>query len=102
MKTSKANAKKSAFATFVAFILIGFIPLLSFVLATITKSPHLAQNQFNYSIILTGFAFLFVGWFKGKITKRSEIKSSLQTLFIGGTAALVSFLVGYFIKMLIG
>ena len=101
-KKNNFNAKKTAFATFLAFITIGFIPLFSFVLATITKSPHLIQNQFTYSIVLTGFAFLFVGWFKGKITEKSEIKSSLQTLFIGGTAAVVSFFVGYFIKMLIG
>ena len=96
------NAKKTALATFAAFVLIGLIPLLSFVLAAITKSEFLIRNQFAYSIILTGLAFLFVGWFRGKITKKSEIKSSLQTLLIGGTAAFVSFFVGYFIKMLIG
>ena len=101
-KNNKYNAKKTASATFAAFIIVGFIPLLSFVLAAITKSEFLIRNQFIYSIILTGLAFLFIGWFKGKITKKNEIKSSLQTLLIGGTAAFVSFFVGYFIKMLVG
>jgi len=102
LESHQHNAKKTAIATFVAFILIGFVPLLSFVLAATIKSPYLVQNQFTYSIALTGFAFLFVGWFKGEITGKNKTYSSLQTLFIGGTAAIVSFFVGYFIQRLIG
>ena len=102
MRKSKADAKKSAFATFAAFLIVGFVPLLSFVSAAATKSSYLIENQFAYSIVLTGFAFLFIGWFKGEITGKNKTYSSLQTFFIGGTAALMSFLVGYFIKMLIG
>jgi len=102
IRKTKIDAKKSAIATLIAFTIIGFIPLFPFVLAAITKSNYLTANQFTYSIILTGFAFLFVGWFKGEIIKKNELKSSLQTFFVGGAAALVSFLVGYFIKMLVG
>ena len=98
----KHNAKKTALATFVSFMIIGLIPLISFILAAVTKSEYLITNQFTNSIILTGFALLIVGWQKGKITGRSRIKSSLQTLLIGGTAAVVAFLVGFFVKRLIG
>ncbi|MEK6819964.1 MAG: VIT1/CCC1 transporter family protein [Nanoarchaeota archaeon] len=102
LKGHNHNAKKTAFATFISFMIIGFIPLLSFVVASISNSEYLIKNQFAYSIILTAFAFIFVGWFKGEITGRNRINSSLQTLLIGGTAAVVAFLVGFFVKSLVG
>ena len=102
LEKHRHNARKTALATFIAFMVIGLIPLLSFVLASITKSEFLIANQFNFSIVLTAFALLIVGWFKGEITGRNKINSSLQTLLIGGTAAVVAFFVGFFIKNLIG
>ena len=101
-RKNKANARKTALATFVSFIFIGFIPLFSFVLAALTKSQHLISNQFAYSFILTAFALICVGWQKGKITGKSKIKSSMQTFLIGGIAALLAFSIGYFVKMLVG
>lgn len=102
LEKHKHNARKTALATFVSFMIIGLIPLISFILASATKSEYLITNQFTYSIILTAFALLIVGWQKGKITGRNRFTSSLQTLFIGGTAAVVAFLVGFFVKSLVG
>lgn len=99
---SRINARKTAFATFTAFIVIGFIPLFSFVIAAATKSQHIINNQFAYSFAFTAVALGIVGWFKGEISGKSKFKSSAQTLFIGGTAAVLAFATGYFIKHLIG
>ena len=98
----RKNAMKTAFATFVSFFIIGFIPLFSFIVAFTTNIPHIENNQFIYSIFLTALALGTVGWFKGEITERSRIKSSLQTIIIGGIAASLAFFTGYFIKSLIG
>lgn len=100
-KKRNANELKTAFATFVAFIIIGFIPLLSFVIAATTKSAYFVQNQFKFSIILTAFSLVLIGWQKGKITGKSKLKSSVETFLIGGIAALLAFAAGYFIHMLI-
>ncbi len=100
-KKNKQDARRTAIATFFSFLLIGFIPLLSFVVAGITKNPNLIENQFIYSGILTGIAFLTVGWFKGVITEKHKIKSSIETLIIGGIAASIAFIVGKFISGLI-
>lgn len=97
----KVNETKAAFATFVAFLIIGFIPLISFVLASVTQNNFLIQNQFNFSIILTGFSLIIIGWFKGIVTGKSKLKSSIQTFLIGGTAAFLSFLVGFLLKNII-
>jgi VIT1/CCC1 family predicted Fe2+/Mn2+ transporter len=38
---------------------------------------------------------------KGKIVKKSKIKSGLYTLIIGGVAALIAYLIGYGLNFLI-
>ena len=98
----RENALKKGFATFIAFFVIGFIPLFSFVLAVTTNMSHIENNQFIYSIFLTVLALGAVGWFKGEITEKNKIKSSIQTIIIGGIAASLAFFTGYFIKSLIG
>jgi VIT1/CCC1 family predicted Fe2+/Mn2+ transporter len=86
---------KTALATFISFIVIGFIPLLSFVLAIFFP----IQNPFIISIILTALAFLIVGFVKGYITSnKSCILCALETLIIGSGAALIAFLVGYLLR----
>lgn len=94
------NPFKTAIATFLSFILIGFIPLLFFVLAWIF--PSLETNQFFYSIVLTALAFISVGFIKGEIVGKNRIKSSFETLLIGGFAALIAYAVGYLLKGLVG
>lgn len=100
-RKNKQNAKKTAFATFIAFLLVGFIPLLSFVVAALTGNQLLVENQFIYSGVLTGMAFIVVGWFKGKVTGKNKVKSSFETLIIGGVAAALAFVVGRLISSLI-
>jgi len=100
--TKKENAIKTAFVTFVSFFVIGFIPLVSFVLAAITNFSHIIENQFIYSSFLTIIALGIVGWYKGGVLEKSKIKSSIQTILIGGIAAVIAFSAGYLIKNLIG
>jgi VIT1/CCC1 family predicted Fe2+/Mn2+ transporter len=102
IKRPEKNAMKSAIATFFSFLIIGFIPLFSFVIAAGTQNPVLTENQFKYSIILTGLALITVGWFKGEVTGKHKIKSAIQTFLIGGVAALLAFFAGYFIKGIVG
>ncbi len=87
---------KTGLATFLSFIIIGVIPLLSFVTALVSKTIN--NNKFLYSFILTAIALLLVGGIKGEVIKKHPIKSSLETLLIGGAAAILAFLVGYLIK----
>ncbi len=102
MKGKKINAKKTSIATFFAFLLIGFIPLFSFVVASLTQNKYLIETQFRNSFILTGIALVIVGWFKGEVSGKSKTRSALQTLLIGGVAAALAFFVGWLIKSLIG
>ena len=93
------DPKKTALATFFAFILIGVIPLISFLLAIFI--PTINNNKFIYSIILTVIAFLIIGYYKGKISEKNKTKSAIETIIIGGIAAVIAFIVGYLLKGLI-
>jgi len=101
VKEPENDPIKTAITTFIAFLIAGFIPLFSFVLASIIKNPQLIANQFKYSFVLTGVAIIVIGWLKGSVTGKSKIRSSLEILVIGGIAALIAFLIGYLIKGLL-
>ncbi len=56
------------------------------------------EKAFLFSIILTAFAFLFVGSVKGLVTSKHPVYSAFETLVIGALASSAAFLVGYFLK----
>ena len=90
------DPKKTALITFISFLLVGFIPLLSFVLSPL--SSFIDQNKFIFSTILTAIAFLIIGAIKSKVAGKHFVRSSLETLLIGGAAAGLAFLVGYLLR----
>ena len=87
---------KSGLATFASFFVIGFIPLMSFVLGIIF--PGLKELEFTLSCILTGVALLIVGAVKGEVVNKHPVKSALETLIIGGIASFLAFGAGYLLR----
>ncbi len=87
---------KSALVTFVSFNLIGFIPLFAYVLSYFSESFR--TNTFALSIILTSIAFFIVGSVKGRIVGERWIISGLETVLIGGAAAIIAYVVGYLLR----
>ena len=90
----------TAFSTFIGFNVIGLIPLVPFVLL-FSLDMGINSDAFWYSTGFTAAAFFLVGMIKGKIVKKSLIKSGFITLLIGGIAATVAYLVGYSLNLLI-
>ena len=90
----------SSISTFVGFNLIGLIPLIPFmVFMAIGVDPN--SEAFFYSIIFVVSAFFIVGVVKGKIVKKSKMRSGVYTLIIGGIAATVAYLIGYGLNFLV-
>ncbi len=90
----------SSLSTFVGFNLIGLIPLLPFMIF-IALGIDPSSDAFTFSIIFVMSAFFLVGVVKGKIVKKSKIKSGVYTLIIGGIAASVAYGVGFGLNFLI-
>ena len=86
----------SAAATFVSFVIIGSIPLLPFLLNTI--SPGVLASPFEWSLFATGVALFLVGALKSREVGEGWIMSGLETLIIGSIAAALAFGVGYSLK----
>lgn len=80
-------------ATFLAFLFVGLIPLLPFL------APGLAASQrFVFSAVITGIAFTAIGLVKGFVVKHAVVRSGLETLLVGGTAASLAYLVGSWLR----
>ncbi len=94
------NPMHSSLSTFVGFNLVGLIPLIPFMIFMII-GIELYSEAFVYSIVSVCAAFFLVGMIKGKIVKKSKIHSAINTLIIGGIAALVAYLVGYGLNSLV-
>jgi VIT1/CCC1 family predicted Fe2+/Mn2+ transporter len=82
-------------ATFFAFILLGFVPLMSFVFIDTTA------DAFRVSIVLTACAFITIGFVKAIVTGAKVYRSVLETLLLGSIAALIAYGVGALIERMV-
>ena len=79
--------------TFLSFLFFGFIPLITYVLSyfdILEKNTDL----FLISSIMTGLVFILIGYLKALVNQISTLRSVSETLFLGGTAASLSYFVG--------
>jgi vacuolar iron transporter family protein len=88
---------KAALATFGAFLFIGFIPLIPFVLTGLDF-----PRGFLFSSVMTAMAFSLVGALKGFYLERSLWRSAVETLLIGGGAALMAYAMGSWLRHAFG
>ncbi len=80
-----------AAVTFVSFVLVGFIPLLIYV---IDYFGAIEANLFWISSLLTSLGFVGIGWLKSVVNHSHIGKSILETLFLGAIAAALAYYVG--------
>nr|MDO8110832.1 VIT1/CCC1 transporter family protein [Candidatus Sigynarchaeota archaeon] len=99
---NEASPKKNAVITFISFVVFGFIPLVSYIImALIPGGSAMPAVTFVLAIIATGATLFILGAMKSRITKRRVLWSGLETLLIGGGTALLSFVVGSVLDLLI-
>jgi VIT1/CCC1 family predicted Fe2+/Mn2+ transporter len=88
---------KSALATFVAFTVVGAIPLLPFLIPATSL-----QSRFVCSTLLAGLMFFLIGILKGRVNRKKPLASGLTTLLFGGAAAVIAFLAGHLLRSVFG
>lgn len=99
-KHAEVQPMATAAVTLLSFIIVGFIPLISYVLGYFIESVR--NDEFAIAMFLTGVAFAFVGAFKAKVVKTSALKASTETLLLGSIAAAIAYAVGLFLKTIVG
>lgn len=87
---------RGALSTFIAFLTIGFIPLIGY-----TFKGFLPMNQdqiFLATCVMTFMALFIVGTVKSRFIMKHWLWAGLETAFIGSLAATVAYFVGFFLK----
>ncbi len=75
-------------STFLSFVGFGFLPLIPYIFF------REQESLFFVSILTAGLALLLLGVFRYYVTRQSLIRSVGESLFLGGIAAFVAFMVG--------
>ncbi|MCA8991179.1 MAG: VIT1/CCC1 transporter family protein [Planctomycetaceae bacterium] len=88
------NPFKSAAATFIAFILIGAIPLLPFVANLLIPF----SGTYLISTLMTGIAFFAVGAAKSKFVEQHWAIAGAETLIVGAIASGFAYLCGWVLQ----
>ena len=99
IKKLKKNPFKTALATFLSFVIIGFIPLSAFLLSKFSGFFYL--NQIILSIVFTAAALILVGYIEGILLNKNKFYSIMQILLLGIGASLIAYGIGYIAKLYI-
>ena len=86
---------RAGLMTFIAFVVAGLLPLLPFI---VTSSVGGSQTAFAWSIALAALAFFGIGAIKSWFVGHSWWRSGLETLTLGGGAALLAYATGALLK----
>jgi len=89
----KLDAIYPAIATFISFIIAGFVPLGAYLI--------LPGRSFLTVIIATGFTLFIVGALRSLVIKENWILLGLKMLMIGGAAASIAYIIGNIVETLI-
>jgi vacuolar iron transporter family protein len=90
--STEPNEYRAAFATFTAFLIVGFLPLAVFALDLVT--PGAIDNAFTWSAVMTAIGFLVVGAMKSRFVDQAWWRSAFETLAVGGLAAALAYAAG--------
>jgi VIT1/CCC1 family predicted Fe2+/Mn2+ transporter len=86
------SAAKAGVVTFIAFVLVGFLPILSFTVDLAV--PGTVPYPLLWSTLLTGVAFFIVGATKSRFVAERWHLAGVETFAIGSVAAGIAYLVG--------
>lgn len=86
------SAIRAATVTFIAFLLVGAIPLIPFVMGLLFGITIPAP--YVISTVLTAIAFFGVGAAKSRVVDTNWMSAGMETLFVGSMAAGLAYLCG--------
>lgn len=95
MQVVRGSPFRASLATFLAFLLVGLIPLTPYLIPGIGS-----HERFIASILATAVAFFSIGFAKGLVLHRGALRSGMETLLVGGAAAALAYFVGVFLRQM--
>jgi len=90
----RASPKIIGAVTFLAFVVVGSVPVLPYLVDVIVSSKAPGTTLFYVSSALTAVTFLAIGFTKGKVGKQSPWREAIITLLLGAVAAGLAYFAG--------
>jgi vacuolar iron transporter family protein len=88
--------KRAAWWTFVAFMVAGIVPVAPFIVNLLVDGGISAP--FLWSSIATAATFFAIGVFKARVVGGSTVKAGIETVVVGGMAAVLAYGVGWLLR----
>ena len=95
-----AGALEAATITFFSFFFAGLVPLLAYLAGYFFSTVR--DYQFQLAIFLTTVSFAVVGAVRGRVVNKNPLRTSAETIFLGGVAAFIAYFAGVFISRIVG
>jgi vacuolar iron transporter family protein len=92
---TEPNEVRAALTTLLAFVTIGFLPLLVYVYGLVAGD---VADPFAWSAVMTGVAFAAVGAMKSRFVDQDWWRSALETVAVGSLAAVLAYAAGAFLQ----
>ncbi len=99
MSEESRSPIKMAATTFISFLILGFIPLFIYILDYFVPLGE-NINLFLVSSTLTTLVFMGIGFLKSYVTQTNHLRGILETLLLGGIAAILAYFVGDILEQL--
>lgn len=97
LQLESPSALRAAATTFAAFLGVGLVPLLPFLV------PGLGEAEtFAASAAVTAVAFFAIGTAKGRVLHRPWLRAGIETLLTGGSAAALAYVIGAWLRQTFG
>ena len=90
---------KAAGSTFLAFLLVGSLPLVVFIYDIVSGYP--VPQPFLWSSVMTAGAFFIVGALKGRFVGQKWYLSGAETFLVGTAAAAIAYGIGVLLKSVV-
>ena len=87
---------RAAWFTFVAFLIAGSVPILPFIFNLVIDDGIPAP--FLWSSLATAGTFAAIGVFKARVVCTSRIMAGIETVAVGGAAAVLAYGVGWLLR----
>lgn len=94
MALERRSPWRAGGATFTSFMIVGAVPLVPFAAELAVAEPGDTPGAFVWSTVMVALAFFGVGALKCRFVLQKWWIGGLETLFVGGLAASLAYLVG--------
>lgn len=90
----RASPKIIGLVTFLAFVAVGSVPVLPYLIDVVAALKAPSTTLFYISSLLTAITFLTIGFIKGRVGKQSPWREAIITLLLGAVAAGLAYFAG--------